>query len=69
MDTITQVISILQKLFIAGGIGVAIYNLFVFGSNLKDHNGPEMKNALLGILGGAVIIACGALVGQIDLNF
>lgn len=69
MEIISSVLSIVQKFFYAGGGIVAIYNLALFGINLKESNGPEMRNSLLGAIGGGVLIACGYLMNSLDINF
>ncbi len=69
MDSITALLSIVVKLITAVGIGVAAWNVVQLGNNIKDKNGPEAKDSLLGILGGGAIIAAAQIIGQIDLNF
>lgn len=68
MEAVTSIINILKTLLTFGGIGYAVYNGFIVFANFKEHNGPEMKNGIMGVIGGAGIMAVAQLLGQIDFS-
>lgn len=65
MEMLTQLMAILSRGVIFAGTCYTIWNGIQLGFSIKDHNGPEMKQGLLGIAGGAVVITAGAFLTQV----
>ena len=67
-SALTSAQGLLSKAAIAGGGLWAVWGLVQLGMSIKDHNGPGIGGAVWQIVGGAVIIAAGGLIGNVDLN-
>lgn len=64
---LAQVLDLLEKgLYIAGAV-LIVFGGVAVGTNLKDHNGPAITGGILECIGGAIVIACGVLIGSISL--
>ncbi len=64
--TLDSVLSLITKFVtIGGGLWLA-WGAVVLGISLKDHNGPGIQSAIWQIVGGALILAAGALFGSIS---
>lgn len=58
---ITQdVLDLIANAVMVGGGIWTVWHGIQFAMALKDSNGPDMKSAILGLVGGGVIIALGA---------
>lgn len=67
-DAINTAKSLLSKGATAGGSLWAVWGLVQLGIGIKDHNGPGIQGAIWQIIGGAIIIAAGTAVGNLDLS-
>lgn len=65
MEFLDQLMSILSKGIIFAGSLYIVWNGIQLGFSIKDHNGPEMKQALLGVAGGAVVVSAAVVLTQI----
>ena len=65
MEFLDQLMSILSKGIIFAGSLYIVWNGIQLGFSIKDHNGPVMKQALLGVAGGAVVVSAAAVLTQI----
>ncbi len=69
MDFLAQGLNIVSKGVIAFGSLWTIWGIIVLGAGLKDHNGQDIRNGLLQAVGGALVIAAGAWITQINVSF
>lgn len=65
MGTFTTILGLLQKFVVIGGGLWTVWGAVVLGGALKDHNGPQMQSGIWQMVGGALIIAAGALFATI----
>lgn len=67
MDTtfLSTVLSYIKTFAIIGGGLLCLWGLITLGTNIKDHNGPGIQQAIWQIVGGALIIAAGVLFSRI----
>lgn len=65
MEFLNQLMSILSRGLIFAGSLYIVWNGVQLGFSIKDHNGPEMKQALLGVAGGAVVVIAAAVLTQV----
>lgn len=65
MEFLDQLMSILSKGIVFAGSLYIVWHGIQLGFSIKDHNGPEMKQALLGVAGGAVVVTAAAVLTQI----
>lgn len=65
MEFLNQLMSILSRGLIFAGSLYIVWNGVQLGFSIKDHNGPEMKQALLGVAGGAVVVTAAAVLTQV----
>lgn len=56
----TQAMQLLSKGVIVAGSLLTAWGLVTLGRSIKDSNGPGIGNAILEMVGGAMIIAAGA---------
>lgn len=68
-DFLTKSISILSTIAIGFGGLYAAWGGVILFSSIKDHNGPEIKNGLLQLIGGVGICAIGVMINGIDISF
>lgn len=66
MEFLNQLMSILSRGLIFAGSLYIVWNGVQLGFSIKDHNGPEMKQALLGVAGGAVVVTAAAVLTQVS---
>lgn len=66
-STFSSMMQLLQKGLVAAGAFLIIMGLVNLGGAIKDSNGPGRQNAVLEIVGGAMIAAAGAFVTQISI--
>ncbi|BBK22624.1 hypothetical protein Aargi30884_15270 [Amedibacterium intestinale] len=59
----------LSSIAIAFGGLYAAWGAVVLFSALKDHNGPDIKNGILQLIGGVGICAIGAMIRGITISF
>lgn len=65
MQFIDQLMGILSKGLIFAGSLYIVFHGVQLGFSIKDHNGPEIKQALLGVAGGAVVVTAAAVLTQV----
>lgn len=65
--SLSSVLAPLSSGIKAGGMLLLIWGGVKAAIALPNHNGPDVQNGLLGVVGGAVIIALGALVTSISI--
>lgn len=65
MEFLNQLMEILSRGLIFAGSLYIVWNGVQLGFSIKDHNGPEMKQALLGVAGGAVVVTAAAVLTQV----
>ncbi len=68
-DFLTKSINILSSIAIGFGGLYAAWGGVILFSSIKDHNGPEIKNGLLQLIGGVGICAIGVMINGIDISF
>lgn len=68
MNLLTQVLSIISKGVIGGGSLMAVWYGIGLGRAVKEHQGPEIQNNLMGLAGAAIIIAAGALITAVTFS-
>lgn len=61
-----QAMSLLQKGLIAVGAFLVVMGIINLSTNIKD-GGPDVRNAILEIVGGVMVGAAGAFVTQITI--
>ncbi|MBM6830974.1 hypothetical protein [Faecalicoccus acidiformans] len=69
MNFLQQGMNILSMAIIAYGTYLVIFGVFNIANDLKDSNGIRIKESILTTLGGVVIIAVGAWLPQVNINF
>lgn len=62
----SQAMSLLQKGLIAVGAFLVVMGIINLSTNIKD-GGPDVRNAILEIVGGVMVGAAGAFVTQITI--
>lgn len=62
---LSTVLSYIRTFAIIGGGLLCLWGLITLGTNIKDHNGPGIQQAIWQIVGGALIIAAGVLFSSI----
>jgi hypothetical protein len=65
--TLSSVLTPLSGAIKAGGMLLLVWGGIKAAIALPNHNGPDVQNGLLGVVGGAAIIAMGALVTSISI--
>lgn len=65
MEFLNQLMQILSRGLVFAGSLYIVWNGVQLGFSIKDHNGPEMKQALLGVAGGAVVVTAAAVLTQV----
>lgn len=67
MDTtfLSTVLEYIRTFAIMGGGLLCLWGVVTLGTNIKDHNGPGIQQAIWQIVGGALIIAAGILFSSI----
>ena len=68
VDALASAKDLLEKGATAGGGLWAVWGLVQLGMSIKDHNGPGIQGAIWQIIGGAIIIAAGAVIGKLNFN-
>jgi hypothetical protein len=70
LDTpmLVTVLDLLSKALFLGGAILIVFGGVAVGTNLKDHNGPAITGGILQVGGGALVMACGALIATISLS-
>ena len=58
---LTSVLGYIKAFAIVGGGLLCLWGLITLGTNIKDHNGPGIQQAIWQVVGGALIIAAGIL--------
>ena len=66
MEFLDQLMSILSRGLVYAGALYIVWNGVQLGFSIKDHKGNEMKQALLGVAGGAVVVTAAAVLTQIS---
>lgn len=66
---LTTALNGLSSLAVGFGAIYAAWGGIVLFSALKDHNGPDIKNGLLQLIGGVGICAIGAMIKGISISF
>lgn len=61
-----QAMALLQKGLIAVGAFLVVMGIINLATNIKD-GGPDVRNAILEIVGGVMVGAAGAFVTQITI--
>lgn len=62
---LTSVLGYIKAFAIVGGGLLCLWGLITLGTNIKDHNGPGIQQAIWQVVGGALIIAAGILFDSI----
>lgn len=67
MDTtfLSTVLEYIRTFAVMGGGLLCLWGVITLGTNIKDHNGPGIQQAIWQIVGGALIIAAGILFSSI----
>ena len=67
MDTtfLSTVLDYIRTFAVMGGGLLCLWGVITLGTNIKDHNGPGIQQAIWQIVGGALIIAAGILFSSI----
>lgn len=67
MDTtfLSTVLDYIRTFAIMGGGLLCLWGVITLGTNIKDHNGPGIQQAIWQVVGGALIIAAGVLFSSI----
>lgn len=60
-----QAMDLLGKGVVAAGALITLWGVVQLGGAIKDHNGPGIQNAVFMMVGGAIIIAAGAMFTSI----
>lgn len=63
--SLDSVLTLISRFVTIGGGLWLVYGLVVLGTGLKDHNGPGIQSGIWQIVGGALILAGGALFTSI----
>ena len=66
MQILTDLMSIISRGVVFAGSVYTIWNAVQLGFALKEHQGPETKQSLLGIAGGIVVITAAAFLTQVQ---
>lgn len=62
---LSTVLEYIKTFAIIGGGLLCLWGVVALGTNVKDHNGPGIQQAIWQIIGGALIIAAGVLFTSI----
>ena len=67
MDTtfLSTVLEYIRTFAVMGGGLLCLWGVITLGTNIKDHNGPGIQQAIWQVVGGALIIAAGVLFSSI----
>ena len=67
MDTtfLATVLEYIRTFAVMGGGLLCLWGVITLGTNIKDHNGPGIQQAIWQVVGGALIIAAGILFSSI----
>ena len=67
MDTtfLSTVLDYIRTFAVMGGGLLCLWGVITLGTNIKDHNGPGIQQAIWQVVGGALIIAAGILFSSI----
>lgn len=67
MDTtfLSTVLEYIRTFAVMGGGLLCLWGVITLGTNIKDHNGPGIQQAIWQVVGGALIIAAGILFSSI----
>lgn len=67
MDTtfLSTVLEYIRTFAVMGGGLLCLWGVITLGTNIKDHNGPGIQQAIWQVVGGALIIAAGVLFSNI----
>lgn len=69
MDLFSSVINLIRVAVIAGGSLWLIIGVVILALGLKNKEAPQIQSGIWQVVGGAMIIAAGAFLASIDLNF
>lgn len=69
MDLFSGVINLIRVAVIAGGSLWLIVGVVILALGLKNKEAPQIQSGIWQVVGGAMIIAAGAFLATIDLNF
>lgn len=64
-EILTDVVDTIKKFVVMGGIFLAGWGLVNLGTNASEQNGAGMQTAVWKIIGGAIVIAAGALFDKV----
>lgn len=67
-DAMTTAKSLLSKGVGIGGGLWAIWGIVQLGISIKDSDGPGMGKAIWQIVGGAIVVAAGVAIGNLDMT-
>lgn len=67
-DVLSSAKDLLGKAVTACGGFLSVWGLINLGISFKDHDGAGQQKAIMQLLGGAIVVAAGVLLGQIDLS-
>lgn len=69
MDLFSGVINLIRVAVIAGGSLWLIIGVVILALGLKNKEAPQIQSGIWQVVGGAMIIAAGAFLASINLNF
>ena len=69
MELFSGVINLIRVAVIAGGSLWLIIGVVILALGLKNKEAPQIQSGIWQVVGGAMIIAAGAFLTSIDLNF
>lgn len=65
MDMLQQMLTLLSTFVTVAGSVWAVWGIISFALALNDHNGGGIRNGLLQVVGGGLVIAAGVYLTQI----
>jgi hypothetical protein len=68
IDTLNSAKALLSKGASVAGVFIGVWGLVNLGLALKESNGSGIQNAILQIVGGAIIVAAAQILGTVDLS-
>lgn len=66
-DMLGQVLSLIAKFALVGGSLWILMGAWLFGSGLKDQNGPQTQSGMWQIIGGGIILAAAGLFSAVAI--
>lgn len=68
MEFLNSILKFMSTGIVAGGTLYGVIGGVQLGLAIKDHQGPAIQSAIFQIVGAAMVIACGAIVANINFG-